>query len=87
MGLCYDSSREVKYFVYYFYIEILDNDVLLDSSSKLRAQGCHVGSLVSAMRLYLHDRNWKMLQIRAFLLREPVVKHLLETIANGNYLG
>lgn len=48
------------------------------------AQGCHVGSLVSAMRLYLHDRNWKMLQIRAFLLREPVVKPLLMAITLVN---
>lgn len=49
VGVCYDSPREVKYFVYYSYIEILDNDILLDSSSKPCAQGRHVGSLVSAM--------------------------------------
>ena len=49
MVLCYESPRQVKYYVYYFYVEILDHDVLPDVSSKLRAQRYHVGSLVSAI--------------------------------------
>ena len=45
MVLCYESPKQVKYYVYYFYVEILDHDALPDMSSKLRAQRYHVGSL------------------------------------------